>query len=140
MPGTGPSGPGSKPDCGPDHQGHRPRQLPLHFDHIGANRSFAGRPIHCQHSELETARTTEYTVPGLDDSTGIRYELLDGETEIAPGVHVIPPVRREAGEGASLRRVPALGGIACGFLGHTAERSIGTGMCVDRRRRRRTSG
>ncbi|MGZ8735888.1 MAG: MBL fold metallo-hydrolase [Nocardioides sp.] len=62
----------------------------LHFDHIGGNPSFAGRPIHCQRLELETARTTGYTVPELVDFTGVRYEELDGETEIAPGVHVIP--------------------------------------------------
>jgi N-acyl homoserine lactone hydrolase len=62
----------------------------LHFDHIGGNPSFAGRPIYCQRNELETARSTDYTVTELVDFTGVRYELLDGEAEIAPGVHVIP--------------------------------------------------
>jgi N-acyl homoserine lactone hydrolase len=62
----------------------------LHFDHIGGNPLFAGRPILCQRRELQTARTTDYTVPGLVDFTGAQYELLDGEAEIAPGVHVIP--------------------------------------------------
>jgi N-acyl homoserine lactone hydrolase len=62
----------------------------LHFDHIGGNPAFPRRPILCQRRELETARTTEYTVPGLVDFPGVRYELLDGEAEIAPGVHVIP--------------------------------------------------
>jgi N-acyl homoserine lactone hydrolase len=62
----------------------------LHFDHIGGNPLFAGRPIHCQRNELETARTSEYTFPELVDFSGVRYELLDAETEIAPGVHVIP--------------------------------------------------
>jgi N-acyl homoserine lactone hydrolase len=62
----------------------------LHFDHIGGNPSFAGRPILCQRNELETARTTDYTVPELVDFAGARYELLDGEADIAPGVHVIP--------------------------------------------------
>ena len=62
----------------------------LHFDHIGGNPAFAGRPIHCQRAELEAARSTDYTVPGLVDFTGATYELLDGEAELAPGVHVIP--------------------------------------------------
>lgn len=62
----------------------------LHFDHIGGNASFAGRPIHCQRDELATARTDGYTVPELVDFDGARYELLDGEAELAPGVHVIP--------------------------------------------------
>lgn len=62
----------------------------LHFDHIGGNPTLPGRPIHCQRIELETARATDYTVPDLVDFAGATYELLDGEAEIAPGVHVIP--------------------------------------------------
>jgi N-acyl homoserine lactone hydrolase len=62
----------------------------LHFDHIGGNPSFAGRPIHCQRAELETARAGDYTVPELVDFPGARYELLEGEAQIAPGVHVVP--------------------------------------------------
>jgi N-acyl homoserine lactone hydrolase len=62
----------------------------LHFDHIGGNPRFAGRPLFCQREELETARAGDYTVPGLVDFTGAAYELLDGEAEIAPGVRVIP--------------------------------------------------
>jgi N-acyl homoserine lactone hydrolase len=62
----------------------------LHFDHIGGNPSFAGRPIYCQRDELATAQTTDYTVAELVDFTGAHYELLDGEAEVASGVHVIP--------------------------------------------------
>lgn len=62
----------------------------LHFDHIGGNPQLAGRPILCQRRELEVARAGEYTVDRLVDFTGARYELLDGEAEIAAGVHVIP--------------------------------------------------
>jgi len=62
----------------------------LHFDHIGGNPAFAGTPIHCQRTELDTARSGDYTVPELVDFTGVRWELLDGEAELAPGVHVVP--------------------------------------------------
>ena len=62
----------------------------LHFDHIGANPLFAGRPILAQRGELETARGPDYTVPALVDFPGARYELLDGEAAIAPGVLVVP--------------------------------------------------
>jgi N-acyl homoserine lactone hydrolase len=62
----------------------------LHFDHIGGNPRLAGRPLFCQRAELETARAGDYTVPELVDFTGAAYELLDGEAEIAPGVHVVP--------------------------------------------------
>ncbi len=62
----------------------------LHCDHIGGNHQLAGRPILCQRRELETARAGDYTMEGLVDFPGARYELLDGEAAIAPGVHVIP--------------------------------------------------
>ncbi len=62
----------------------------LHFDHIGGNPSFAGQPIFSQREELSTAQSAEYTATPLVDFIGARYELLDGETELAPGVHIIP--------------------------------------------------
>jgi N-acyl homoserine lactone hydrolase len=100
-------------DAGPEVEAwYRPRRVPLesalgqvgmttadidvvvnchlHFDHIGANPTFRGRPIFCQRTELDSARTTDYTVPQLVDFAGAAYELLDGEAEIVPGVHVIP--------------------------------------------------
>lgn len=62
----------------------------LHFDHIGGNPQFPGRPIICQRRELDTARAGDYTVAELVDFPGAGYDLLDGEAEIMPGVHVIP--------------------------------------------------
>jgi N-acyl homoserine lactone hydrolase len=62
----------------------------LHFDHIGGNPQFGGRPLFCQRRELATAHRGGYTVPELVDFEGATYELLDGEAEIAPGVHVVP--------------------------------------------------
>jgi N-acyl homoserine lactone hydrolase len=62
----------------------------LHFDHIGGNPSLGGRPIYCQRVELDSAHTADYTIPQLVDFAGAQYELLDGETQIGPGVHIIP--------------------------------------------------
>ena len=62
----------------------------LHLDHIGGNPRFAGRPLFCQRRELDVALSGGYTVPELVDFDGASYELLDGEAEIAPGVHVVP--------------------------------------------------
>jgi N-acyl homoserine lactone hydrolase len=62
----------------------------LHFDHIGGNPTFAGRPIFCQRRELETARTTDYTFPALVDFAGANYQLLDGEAQIGSSIHIIP--------------------------------------------------
>lgn len=62
----------------------------LHFDHCGGNPLLAGRPILVQATELATARGTDHTVPELVDFPGVRYEQLDGEAEIWPGVWIIP--------------------------------------------------
>ncbi|MGH3496131.1 MAG: MBL fold metallo-hydrolase [Nocardioidaceae bacterium] len=62
----------------------------LHFDHCGGNPLVAGKPVMCQRQELETARAGGYTMEHLVDHPGASYELLDGEAEILPGVHVIP--------------------------------------------------
>lgn len=50
----------------------------------------AGKPIACQRQELETAQAGNYTFAHLVDYPGVRYELLDGEAELLPAVHVIP--------------------------------------------------
>ena len=62
----------------------------LHFDHCGGNPLLPGRPVVCQRRELEVARAGDYTMEHLVDFPGGRYDLLDGEAEIRPGVHVIP--------------------------------------------------
>ncbi|WP_408896030.1 MBL fold metallo-hydrolase [Nocardioides sp. R1-1] len=70
----------------------------LHFDHIGGNPRFPGTPIVAQRTELATARgDADYTVAPLVDFAGARYELLDGEAEIAAGVHVVPTPGHVAG-------------------------------------------
>lgn len=63
----------------------------LHFDHCGGNPELSGRPIYVQATELEQARTERnYTIPQLIDVAGARYEQLDGEAQITPGVWLIP--------------------------------------------------
>jgi N-acyl homoserine lactone hydrolase len=70
----------------------------LHFDHCGGNPALPGRPIFTQRIELETAlRKPNYTVPELVDAPGLRYERLDGETEILPHVMVVPTPGHTAG-------------------------------------------
>jgi len=69
----------------------------LHFDHCGGNPDLPGRPIFTQRAELAAARTTDYTLPELVDAPGLRYEELDGEAELAPGVLVVPTPGHTAG-------------------------------------------
>ncbi|WP_314613740.1 MBL fold metallo-hydrolase [Streptomyces stackebrandtii] len=60
----------------------------LHFDHIGGNQRFPGTPVLVQRVELATARAGGHTIDSL--LPGVRYEEIDGEHEIAPGVLVVP--------------------------------------------------
>lgn len=62
----------------------------LHFDHCGDNRLFPGTPIYAQRAEYEAAQGSGYTIPDWVDFPGARFELLDGEAEVLPGVRVVP--------------------------------------------------
>jgi N-acyl homoserine lactone hydrolase len=61
----------------------------LHFDHCGGNPLLTQQPIFVQRTELSAARTTvDYTLPDLVESG--RYEEVNGEVEVLPGVLLIP--------------------------------------------------
>lgn len=62
----------------------------LHFDHCGGNPRLPHRPIFTQRVELAATRTPGYTLPELVDGPGLRYEELDGEADLLPGVLVVP--------------------------------------------------
>jgi N-acyl homoserine lactone hydrolase len=68
----------------------------LHNDHAGGLRHFAGRvPVHAQRAELEFGLADHPTpehhaIFRVDfDDPAIRWELADGDTEIAPGVTAV---------------------------------------------------
>ncbi|HEX5205772.1 N-acyl homoserine lactonase family protein [Paractinoplanes rhizophilus] len=69
----------------------------LHFDHCGGNPLLAGRPVFAQRAELALARGADHTLPELIDHPGARYEELDGEAEILPGVVILPTPGHTAG-------------------------------------------
>jgi N-acyl homoserine lactone hydrolase len=63
----------------------------LHFDHSGQNvRLPKGLPIFVQRLEWERVHQPDYTVSEWIDVPGLTYEMLDGETEVAPGLRLIP--------------------------------------------------
>src|SRR3954466_16369544 len=63
----------------------------LHFDHCGGNHLFAGRPIHVQRQELEDALSQDdYTIREWVEAPGVRYEPVDGELELLPGLRLVP--------------------------------------------------
>jgi len=61
----------------------------LHFDHCGQNAVFQHAPFYVQRSELDRARRESADLADWFDFAGARFELLDGDTEILPGLSVI---------------------------------------------------
>ena len=61
----------------------------LHFDHCGQNAVFQHAPFYIQRSELARARREESVTREWFDFAGARYELLDGDAQIADGVRVV---------------------------------------------------
>jgi N-acyl homoserine lactone hydrolase len=63
----------------------------LHFDHSGQNaRLPKGLPIFVQRREWAMVHEPDYTVAEWIDVPGLTYEVVDGETEVASGLRVIP--------------------------------------------------
>jgi N-acyl homoserine lactone hydrolase len=61
----------------------------LHFDHCGQNAVFKHAPFYIQRTELGRARKQEVLTAEWFDFAGARFELLDGDAEIAEGVRVV---------------------------------------------------
>src|SRR6202034_242618 len=61
----------------------------LHFDHCGQNAVFKHAPFYVQRAELDRARRESLDLSEWFDFMGARFELLDGDTEILPGLAVI---------------------------------------------------
>ena len=60
----------------------------LHFDHCGQNAVFKHAPFYVQRAELERGRSDGYTTQWFDFA-GARFEVVDGDAEIAEGVRVV---------------------------------------------------
>jgi N-acyl homoserine lactone hydrolase len=61
----------------------------LHFDHCGQNAVFKHAPFYIQCSELARARKEASPTAEWFDFAGARFELIDGDAEIAEGVRVV---------------------------------------------------
>lgn len=69
----------------------------LHFDHCGQNARLRNVPIFVQRTEWAMVHEPDYTVLEWVDVPGLTYELLDGETEVAPGIRLVPTPGHTAG-------------------------------------------
>jgi N-acyl homoserine lactone hydrolase len=61
----------------------------LHFDHCGQNHHFPGVPIFVQRAEWEASRADGYTIREWVDFPGARYELVEGDREVLPGLRLV---------------------------------------------------
>ncbi len=69
----------------------------LHFDHCGQNAVFKHAPIYVQRAELSRAERESPELCGWFDFMNARWELLDGDTEVLPGLEVIATPGHTAG-------------------------------------------
>jgi N-acyl homoserine lactone hydrolase len=69
----------------------------LHADHAGQNRRLVDVPIYVQRAELELARTPGYTVPGVVDGPRVTYRIIEGDTDLLPGIRVVATPGHSAG-------------------------------------------
>jgi N-acyl homoserine lactone hydrolase len=69
----------------------------LHFDHSGFNNLFPARPIFAQRAEYEEAHDPDYTMPHVVDFPGAKFELIEGEAEMVPGIWIVPTPGHTAG-------------------------------------------
>ncbi len=61
----------------------------LHFDHCGQNAVFKHAAFYVQRAELGRARRESRELTGWFDFMNARFELLDGDAELLPGLRVI---------------------------------------------------
>jgi N-acyl homoserine lactone hydrolase len=61
----------------------------LHFDHCGQNAVFRHAPHYVQRAELRRAERDNPELCGWFDFMNARWELLDGDAEVLPGLEVV---------------------------------------------------
>jgi glyoxylase-like metal-dependent hydrolase (beta-lactamase superfamily II) len=61
----------------------------LHFDHCGQNPAFAHAPLMVQRTEHERILRERDEVTDWIEASGMRFELLDGDTELAADLRIL---------------------------------------------------
>lgn len=61
----------------------------LHIDHCGQNRFLPGVPVFVPRPEMEAIEIPRFTIPEWARIDVERQRVLDGDAEIAPGIHVL---------------------------------------------------
>ena len=76
----------------------------LHFDHCGQNAVFPHAPSYVQRAELARAERESPELYGWFGFANARFELLDGDAEILPGLSVLATPGHTAGHQCVLVR------------------------------------
>ena len=61
----------------------------LHFDHCGQNAVFKHAAFYVQRAELDRARRESPQLAAWFDFMNAKFELLDGDAEVLPGLRVV---------------------------------------------------
>ena len=92
----------------------------LHFDHCGQNAVFKHAPFYVQRAELEGARREGSTKEWFDFA-GARFELVDGDAEVADGVRVVATPGHTAGHQSVLVDVGGGDAMMIGDAAYTSD-------------------
>lgn len=87
----------------------------LHFDHAGNNGLLTGATFYLQRNHYEMAKDNPVFPNEYWNIPELKYELLDGECELFPGVSIITSPGHAPGHQSVLVRLPKTGSlILCG--------------------------
>ena len=89
----------------------------LHLDHCGGNRHFAHCPLLLQAAELEAARAPVFPYQDFTgwNAPGLRYQSIQGDHRLAPGVELLATPGHTPGHQSLLLRLPTSGVLLCTF-------------------------
>src|ERR1700681_506364 len=93
----------------------------LHFDHCGQNAVFKHAPFYVQRPELERARREEELTSEWFDFAGARFELVDGDAEVADGVRVVATPGHTVGHQSVVVDTPDGDALMIGDAAYTSE-------------------
>ena len=93
----------------------------LHFDHCGQNAVFKHAPFYVQRLELERARRAKNKTSEWFDFAGARFELIDGDAQIADGVRVVATPGHTVGHQSVIVDSDDGGAVMIGDAAYTAD-------------------
>jgi N-acyl homoserine lactone hydrolase len=93
----------------------------LHFDHCGQNAVFKHAPFYVQRTELDRARREKSKTSEWFDFAGARFELVDGDAQIADGVRVVATPGHTVGHQSVIVETDDGGAMMIGDAAYTAD-------------------